>query len=149
MAFTEEEEQGLRAMLKIFRTQVPSLSDDAALIALEIVNGWDGDGHEYVEGERFTYNGDLYRVIFPGKYVSQPDHTPDATPSVYAKVLPGQEGTGAGEWEQPGPTNAYQKGDRVWHNGRLWESMYDGPNVWEPGVVGVGEDIWKDVTEEA
>lgn len=149
MAFTPEEEQGLRAILQIYRTQAPAFSEDMAIIGAGLFYPWDGDGHEYVEGEKFLYNGELYKVIFPGKYTSQRDHTPDVTPSVYAKVLPGQEGTEAGEWVQPDSTNGYKKGDRVWHNGRLWESTFDGVNVWEPGVVGVGENIWKDITEEA
>lgn len=147
MALTEEEERAIRGLLKIERSKAASYSSDMALLAPELYAEWDGDGHEYVEGERFVYDGVLYKVVFPGKYVSQKDHTPDSTPSVYAKVLPGQEGTSAGEWEQPGPTNAYRKGDRVWHNGKLWESTYDGLNVWEPGAVGVGEDIWAEVTE--
>lgn len=46
-----------------------------------------------------------------------------AAPSVAAWVQP----TGAGD--------AYQTGDRVTHNGQMWESSVDN-NVWEPGVYG-------------
>ena len=50
-------------------------------------------------------------------------------------MLPGQGGTGIGEWKQPDSTNPYQKGDKVTHNGKTWESTADN-NVWEPGVYG-------------
>ena len=29
------------------------------------------------------------------------------------------------EWEQPGSTNGYSKGDKVTHNGKTWESLVD------------------------
>lgn len=149
MAFTEEEEQGLRSLLEIYRMQAPALSEELATVGYGLFPEWDGNAHTYVEGEKFLYNGVLYKLIYPCSYTTQPDHTPDKAPSVYAKVLPGQEGTEIGEWVQPDSTNGYKKGDRVWHNGRLWESTFDGANVWEPGIVGVGENIWKDITEEA
>jgi hypothetical protein len=40
------------------------------------------------------------------------------------------------DWVQPtGAQDAYQLGDRVTHNGQVWESTYPN-NVWEPGVFG-------------
>lgn len=56
----------------------------------------------------------------------------------------------AGDPEQPahaewkpwdGISNDYQKGTIVSHNGELWESMYDGQNVWQPGTAGT-EALW-------
>lgn len=44
------------------------------------------------------------------------------------------------EWVQPSSTNPYMKGDKVWHVGKVWESLIDG-NVWEPGAVGT-ESLW-------
>lgn len=35
-----------------------------------------------------------------------------------------------------GISDKYQYGDIVSHNGKLWQSVYAGQNVWEPGVVG-------------
>ena len=47
--------------------------------------------------------------------------------------LPAQ-GTTYPEWIQPtGSTDAYALGDRVTHNGKMWESLVNA-NVWEPGV---------------
>lgn len=37
-----------------------------------------------------------------------------------------------------GISNNYQPGAIVTHSGKLWQSVYPGQNVWEPGVVGAG-----------
>lgn len=39
-----------------------------------------------------------------------------------------------------GISNDYQPGAIVTHNGELWESTYEGQNVWEPGTV--DERFW-------
>lgn len=46
-------------------------------------------------------------------------------------------------WQQPDSTNPYHKGDRVLHNGKVYESVFEG-NVWEPTVDVPG--LWKEVT---
>lgn len=51
------------------------------------------------------------------------------------------EPVGYPEWTQPDSTNAYQVGDRVTHNGNVWESAAAN-NVWEPGIYG-----WNVVTQ--
>lgn len=51
-------------------------------------------------------------------HTSQTDWAPDTAPSLFAEVLPGQNGTEIGEWVQPGSTNPYMTGDRVTHNGK-------------------------------
>lgn len=44
-------------------------------------------------------------------------------------------------WKQwDGISKDYIKGAIVSHNGELWESVYDGQNVWEPGAV--DERFW-------
>ena len=47
-----------------------------------------------------------------------------------------------------GISTDYQKGAVVSHNGGLWESVYDGQNVWEPGTTGT-EAMWVTYTPEA
>ena len=42
------------------------------------------------------------------------------------------------------PPVPYQIGSKVTHNGKKWESMVPN-NVWEPGALGVDQDIWKEV----
>ena len=39
------------------------------------------------------------------------------------------------------PGSGYQHGVKVSHNGFVWESCYQGENVWEPGTLGT-ERIW-------
>ena len=46
------------------------------------------------------------------------------------------------EWKPwDGISKDYQKGAIVSHNGELWESVYDGQNVWQPGAPGT-ENMW-------
>lgn len=90
-------------------------------------------GVSYTAGDRVVYDGKLYKVL--QAHTSQADWLPTTAPSLFAKVLPGQGGTGIGEWKQPDSTNPYQKGDKVTHNGKTWVSTAD-DNVWEPGVYG-------------
>lgn len=136
------------AALALSKWQAKSLPDDYALQVPALFDRWIA-GESYVAGDRIRYQGTLYKVL--QGHVSQADWTPDAAPSLYAKVLPGQEGNepeeGYGEWVQPDSTNGYALGDRVSHNGKIWESTFDGANVWEPGAVGT-EALWKDVTDE-
>lgn len=43
------------------------------------------------------------------------------------------------------PGSGYKFGDRVTHNGKVYESIYEtGENVWEPGALGT-ERLWKEV----
>ena len=132
------------AALALSKWQAQSLPDEYALQVVALFDEWI-PGETYAKDVRLKYQGVLYKVLMG--HVSQADWTPDQTPSLYAKVLPGQEGTDIGEWEQPDSTNGYSLGDRVMHNGKVWESTFDGSNVWEPGAQGT-EALWKDVTDE-
>lgn len=65
------------------------------------------------------------------------------------KVLEGGEAdsTEYPAWKQwNGISMDYQYGAIVTHNGELWESVFNGQNVWEPGVV--DEGFWKRVYAE-
>ena len=48
-----------------------------------------------------------------------------------------------------GVNDEYQPGAVVIYDGRIWQSVYDGQNVWEPGAPGVDERYWKEIAEEA
>ena len=51
------------------------------------------------------------------------------------------------EWKPwDGISNDYQKGAIVSHNGELWESVFDGQNVWMPGNPGT-ENLWVKYTQ--
>lgn len=117
-----------------------SFTDEQALQVPDLYDKWSGDSMQYKMGVRVNYNGTLYKVL--QDHTSQPDWTPDAAPSLFAKVLVADPEV-IPEWEQPDSTNGYAKGDRVTHNGNTWESLVDN-NVWEPGAVGT-ESLWKEV----
>ena len=89
-------------------------------------------GKLYTVGYKVQYLGKLYKVV--QAHTSQETWTPDAAPSMFAKVLIPDENI-IPEWEQPDSTNAYSKGDKVTHNGKTWVSDVDN-NVWEPGIYG-------------
>lgn len=114
-----------------------NLIDEDALEAVQLFPLWKADV-EYTVGQRVRYNDVLYSVLTA--HTSQADWTPEAAPSLFAKVLIPDE-TVIPEWEQPDSTNYYKLGDKVRHNGKIWVSDYE-VNTWEPGVFG-----WTEVTE--
>lgn len=135
------------AALRLSMLQARSLPDAAALEFVALYPEWIA-GETYAVGDRVKYRGVLYKVL--QGHISQADWAPDAAPSLFAKVLLGQEGNepedGYAEWEQPDSTNGYSTGDRVLHNGHLWESIVDS-NVDEPGTDNGFR--WKDLGEFA
>ena len=94
----------------------------------------------YEAGDRVQYADVLYKCLTG--HTAQESWTPDVSPSLWAKVLIPDPSV-IPEWEQPGSTNGYSKGDKVTHNGKTWESLADN-NVWEPGAIGT-ESLWKEV----
>lgn len=147
MAFTEEEEGKLRAIMAIFDAQAPSLSADVAAKSAALFATWDGGGHSYAEGERVSFEGELYACI--QAHTSQSDWSPTAALSLWADVLDaGTADTPVEDvpaWSQPDSANAYALGARVAHGDKVWESLVDN-NIWEPGVIGT-ETVWREVAE--
>lgn len=130
-----ERARQLRATIEELAT---NLTDDAALEAKELFSIWSTDT-DYAVDDRVRYEDGLYRVL--QNHTSQDDWTPTNAPALFAEILPGQDGTDIGEWVQPDSTNPYQIGDRVIHNGVVYECTVAN-NVWEPGVYG-----WQIVTD--
>lgn len=144
-AFVPIEGTAEEAALNLSRLQFMSLPDEMAYEFRALADDWIVGSTYYGPEDdsgfpqsRVRYQRELYKCL--QTHASQSDWTPTAAPSLWAKILPGQEGNepeeGYAEWVQPGSTNGYDKGDRVLHNGHLWESNFDGANVWEPGAVG-------------
>ena len=136
----------MAAAFSVARIQAQTFSDVQALSVQDIYEDWEPD-QDYVVNQKVNYvvNDEkiLYKVLQAHR--SQADWTPDAAPSLFAKVLIPDPSV-IPEWEQPDSTNPYSAGDKVTHNGKTWESLIDN-NVWEPGAVGT-ESLWKEVTEE-
>lgn len=99
------------------------------------------EGMTVIGGKRYSYNGNLYRCILPDgvEQVCDPGWNPENAPSLFSKVLPGQDGTQVGEWQRPSGTNGYKKGDKCIYNGLVHESTIDN-NVWSPAEY---PDGWK------
>lgn len=120
-----------RQMRKLLEKQTDSMTDEEILNYPNFVEKWES-GKSYTTGKRLKYNGTIYKVL--QDHTSQDDWTPDAAPSLFAKVLIPDENI-IPEWEQPDSTNPYMVGDKVTHNSKTWVSDVDN-NVWEPGVYG-------------
>ena len=87
---------------------------------------------EYKVEDIFRFKGELYEVI--QAHTSQVDWMPNELPALYKRVRQEIE-----QWVQPtGAHDAYGMGERVIHNGHLWESLHES-NIWEPPTQ------WKDL----
>lgn len=115
----------------IIERAAQSLPDETALEAVTLFPVWDSNA-AYPVGQRVRYSDTLYNCL--QAHTAQEDWTPEAAPSLWAKVLIPDPDT-IPEWEQPDSTNPYMTGDQVTHNGKTWVSDIDN-NVWEPGVYG-------------
>lgn len=129
----------LNAFIADLITMRNSASDEGAIVAPHVYPQWDGEGVAYELGDRVLYNNILYKVLIA--HTSQIDWTPAESPSLFAVVLVGEDGT-IKPWVQPDSTNGYMTGDQVIHNDYIWTSTIDN-NVWEPGVYGweQGEEV--------
>ena len=119
---------------KLLEGQTEAMSDEKILEYPDYVEKWKS-GVNYAVEKRLAHNGTIYKVL--QDHTSQDDWTPDAAPSLFAKVLIPDENV-IPEWEQPDSTNPYMTGDKVTHNDKTWVSDVNN-NVWEPGVYGWSE----------
>ena len=97
-------------------------------------------GKAYKTKEVFSYGvnnvGDpqLYQVL--QDHTSAEEWTPDTATSLYKAI--GMTSEGYPEWVQPlGASDAYNTGDIVSYNGKLYKSTIDG-NVWAPDAYPAG-----------
>lgn len=128
---------------KLIEMMAESLDDETAEQNAFVFPSWEV-GVEYKKDYKIRYNDVVYKVL--QDHTSQSDWTPDTAVSLYVKVHQ-QEPHDYPEWEQPtGSHDAYNKGDIVRHNDKLWESLIDG-NVWEPGTVGT-ENLWQEIENQ-
>lgn len=89
-------------------------------------------------GENAVGDAQLYQVL--QDHTSAEEWSPDDSPSLYKAI--GITEDGYPEWVQPlGASDAYNTGDIVSYNDKLYESTIDG-NVWAPDAYPAG---WKEV----
>ena len=112
------------------------LSDEEMAVLVGIYPRWEV-GVDYKIGDLVAFHGALYEVI--QAHTSQADWKPDTAESLFkshapAGVIP--------EWEQPtGEHDAYNTGDRVTFEGKVYESTIDA-NTWSPTDYPQG---WKEI----
>lgn len=125
------------AALTLAQIQASKLSDDDALKVPALYPRWVA-AHSYAEGDRFTFNGKLYKAL--KAHLSAANAAPGQAPTLYADVLP----TGGAEAQEWVSGKSYAKGDRVTKYGQAYESLMDG-NTIEPGTFG-SDGAWKQLT---
>lgn len=120
-----------------------SLDDEKAMEVATVFDPWE-IGKAYAVGDFLTYGvngvGDpqLYKAV--QAHTSQADWRPDITPALYVAI--GLDEQGYPVWSQPtGAHDAYNKGDIVDYNGKLYESLIDG-NTYSPEAYPAG---WKEI----
>ena len=96
-----------KAFISALVTLREAVTDEQALAVPALYPTW-RSGVYYAAGIRVLYNGTLYKALTA--HTSQDDWTPDAAPSLFAKVLIPDE-TVIPEWEQPDSTNPYSAGN--------------------------------------
>lgn len=133
----------LRRALQMF---AKTLTEEQALEVATVFPAWEIN-HAYEVGDIISYGtnstGDpqLYKVV--QKHTSQADWLPGkGTDSLYDAF--GLNSSGYPVWTQPsGAHDAYNKGDIVSYNDKLYRSLIDG-NVYSPDAYPAG---WEEVTE--
>ena len=85
-------------------------------------------GVSYSVGDKRSYNELPYRCL--QAHTSQAGWNPVDAPSLWAKILIPDPNV-IPEWEQPGSTNPYMKGDKVTYNGQHYICKIDNC-VWNP-----------------
>ena len=129
-----------RELAKKFRKFIEEMSmnatDKEALDNIVAFPKWEV-GKAYEKDVRLRYEDVLYKVL--QAHTSQADWTPDVAVSLYVKVSIEE----FPEWVQPtGAHDSYNKGDRVSHNEKHWESLIDA-NVYEPSES--VPTLWKEI----
>ena len=113
----------------LIQTAIGYLPDEEAETVTALFPEWE-EGKAYAVADRVQYNELLYRCV--QAHTSQADWTPDVVPALWVRTSTDEWP----EWIQPtGAHDAYNKGDKVSHNGKHWVSDIDA-NVYEPSVYG-------------
>ena len=122
--FRKRIDANLNATRKLIR--VDELSEDELLDMIDLYESYQVD-KLYKVDDIFNYEGQLYKVI--QEHTSQEDWVPSELPALYLSMMPENV---IPEWVQPtGGHDAYNTGDKVIYEGKVYESLIDG-NTWNP-----------------
>lgn len=132
--FRKEFEASRKVTQKLIRADQLTLEEKLELI--EIYEDWK-IGEALSIGDYRKHNGKLYEVI--QAHTTQADWEPQIVSALFKVV----EAQGViPKWKQPqGAHDAYQKGDKVTFEGKIYESLINA-NTWSPGAYPAG---WKKV----
>ena len=119
-----------------FAVQAADLTDKQALEVSSLYAKWE-TGVSYTAKQIVRYDGHLFRC-------NQAHTSSDVNNTTVASLWNQIDFDGGIEvWKQPtGAHDAYAKGTKVSHSGKVWESLVDG-NVWEPGAAGT-DSLWRE-----
>ena len=130
----------LRKALQMFLATLDADTQSEDMLAVASVFPAYETGKAYKEKQLFSYGtnsvGDpqLYQVL--QDHTSSSEWTPDTASSLYKAI--GVTSAGYPEWVQPlGASDAYNTGDIVSYNGKLYLSTIDA-NVWSPDAYPAG-----------
>ena len=124
----------LNATRKLIR--VDELDENELLEMIDLYESYE-IGKSYQADDIFKYEGKLYKVI--QEHTSQEDWIPTELPALYLSMMPENV---IPEWVQPtGGHDAYNTGDKVIYEGKVYESLIDN-NTWSPVDYKEG---WKEV----
>lgn len=135
----ERNRQLNRAIPMILQTISVNLTDDQILSVSLAFDEWNPD-EKYKDGEIVRYKGFVYRVIanVNKNNTAEPDSKEG---SLYYKLIT-ISSEGVENWTTPdNKKSAYDKGDRVSHNEKVYESVKNN-NMDEPGT----SDSWIEIT---
>ena len=118
----EELKQKNELALELIKTK---LSDEEKVEFISLFPPFQ-ETHDYVEGDEFSYNGTIYRVLQDHR---SNHYRPNEAVSLYVDIL---NKLTIEEWKQPqGSHDAYMIGDKVLWQGEVFRSIIDN-NVWSP-----------------
>ena len=128
-----DEYEIIMAVKKMLAQSTESLSDEEALEVAALYPTWiSKDGQQVNVGERYWYDGKLYKVV--QNHTVQSDWTPDISTSLFTEVTIDEWP----EWVQPtGSSDAYMIGDQVTFEGVHYVSKIN-YNTYSPAVYPAG-----------
>ena len=131
--FRKRIDANLNATRKLIR--VDELSEEELLDMIDLYESYQV-GKSYKVDDIFKHENKLYKVI--QEHTSQEDWIPSELPALYLNMMPENV---IPEWVQPtGAHDAYNTGDKVIYEGKVYESIIDG-NTWSPADYPQGWEL--------
>lgn len=107
----------------------------------------DGQMEELMELSQKKANPEAERPELPEILRSLVERVEVLEKKMASTSVPEEEAPDIEAWAPwDGVSNKYQPGAVVSHNGKLWQSVFNGQNVWEPGTPGT-ESLWLEYSE--